>query len=719
MARRGSVGSVGDPRAVPYDGYDDDDGRSQVSSQDGGQSAWGDSVNSLARKRNKIAKLQRLVQLSTTKLILRKLKSFVFFSLAAAFTLALVCFISSEISHESEVGEMNQLAEVASIAVHTASINALALELWTSIRANQTNNVIPTGSWYAGVPIGYELRTIDVVKADMDTEATNCLEKLVAVSLGTVNRNDLIVDTTYGVLDRLPTPFKRYLTSQEAPILKNLSSYEAIHEYCTKAQFVAQSDIINQAELEHDPDWRAVIQNFWSPIYEALENLMDSYVVASGDVHAFRLTLRYILLGIDVVFLVVIMSLLLRKYLPMVVADKVRLFQLFVRLPLQCMRVMLAEKQKVGDETDSDSTSSASDSGDEKKKKKGKHEGGEGKDKDKKKSSAAGGKKKKKALNYDRHLTGIGQFDSNRYVLPLLGYAVFSAYTFIIFLSISPSTNAAITSVRLSGRGALSAASLRSIAIETSLLPYWNDTAADGSVVSPRGEALASLRSKLGEQISLLESTHDSLVHSDEEGTLSMLFSSSQRSILVDPQCLRSSNASCLPVGHPFYTETTSGLDALVKDYIENANALYAATNSTTSTQQAVLRLDSQVFGFVWQVGVSDIVEGLASSKSLLVNEGYIFLGIEAALEGTGLGVLVIAIFIYYWRWLKPFLQKTEQESHRAAAMISVSKNDRFVTSIPVTTASSHQLPLSVTGNFTYAHVSCILHTHYFTHFHL
>jgi len=211
--------------------------------------------------------------------------------------------------------------------------------------------------------------------------------------------------------------------------------------------------------------------------------------------------------------------------------------------------------------------------------------------------------------------------------------------------------------MHLTSHRIISAASIRSLAIEMASKSYW-----DPNTVSPRLVNISTLRVELEDEAEYLKSLHDELVHDTNPAHPSALLNAYQRDLLLNHACLRTSN-SCLSQSHDFYTFTHSGLDALVSNYVDRAKALARGPLSK-------LVLGDQDFGFIWQIMPEDLMLGLNRSAQGVVEEDYQLQNVETVLEGVSLAAMIITFLFYYLRILRPFLKKTESESHRAAILI-------------------------------------------------
>uniref|UniRef100_A0A7S3GAQ4 Uncharacterized protein n=1 Tax=Palpitomonas bilix TaxID=652834 RepID=A0A7S3GAQ4_9EUKA len=125
----------------------------------------------------------------------------------------------------------------------------------------------------------------------------------------------------------------------------------------------------------------------------------------------------------------------------------------------------------------------------------------------------------------------------------------------------------------------------------------------------------------------------------------------------------RTSNASCLPVGQPFFSSSYSGLDSIINKYSKQAYSLVASLenlNYYTRSFDAenTIRLDSSIHDFLWQIGREDLKEGLAQSKQLLVSDLQQYWSVETKLSGLGFSFLVLAVLVMYLENAATFLEK-------------------------------------------------------------
>lgn len=337
------------------------------------------------------------------------------------------------------------------------------------------------------------------------------------------------------------------------------------------------------------------------------------------------------------------------------------------------MLVMLERKDKVGDESEGNASSSSDGRKKDKSDNDDLHVEEATQNSHHQDNKSLKTKKGKQIVaRSERTLTGISHVRSKRYVLPIAFWGVFLFVTTLMFGISMQTSNQYYRTVVIAGQRSLSAEAIRSLSLEISSYQTWWKVG-----LSPRGKNLNELQRHLQTEIEAFESIHKRLVHPMESNALgieeaesnsavSSLLSPYQRNLLIQPQCLRVQHNSCLSESHPYFSEVNLGLDLLVKEYSLKARSIA----ETASLAPRNLSLAATAFGFVWEIGPEDLRAGLNTSKEGILTVDYAYLNTETVLEGVLLAVLVLSLFVYYWRLLRPFLKKTESETHRAAAMI-------------------------------------------------
>lgn len=352
-----------------------------------------------------------------------------------------------------------------------------------------------------------------------------------------------------------------------------------------------------------------------------------------------------------------------------VVDERIRLFQLFVKLPIKCMKVMLQKKEKIGDESGEESSSSTDEEEDDKGKRgstnkppvsanvkvpptsRGHHHH---QGQLYRKAPTQSGSKTE---IYERKLTGVGRFSSKRYILALGVYGIFVVFTAVLSSVIMSVAASSYHSMHLSSHRLFSGAAIRTLSIELASFPTWST-----SQRSPRLVTEDDLRTSLLNEAGHLKMVHNLLVHDEDSPVPSALLTPYQRSLLLDSRCLRPKTNDCLSEEHPFRSQVYAGLDSLVKEYTARATALARLRNSSLS-------LGDRNFGFIWQIMPMDLNYGLNASTNGLLADAYILQNVETVLEGVSIAVLVFSLLFYYIRILRPFLKKTESENIRVSIM--------------------------------------------------
>uniref|UniRef100_A0A7S3DIM2 Uncharacterized protein n=1 Tax=Palpitomonas bilix TaxID=652834 RepID=A0A7S3DIM2_9EUKA len=489
-----------------------------------------------------------------------------------------------------------------------------------------------------------------------------------------------ILSTTRGGLsessfDVYPEPFQSYMEESSGVVNRSFTGWEIVMEYCSGARHIGLLPVgtLSVENIESNSHWKTVVRNFWSPVYGAVLRVIAEELHIVEAYRSQRMISRYSVLAIQVLYLLVSLILLAKKYMQAVIQERIRVFQLFVKIPVACMKAMLEKKDRVGE--DSDETSSSSDENamegatTDRVAEKHKHNSIGHNRRHRRKVKPSNGKS-----TLERELAGSKEMNARKYTLPLLVWAAFLLISGAIFTATYTARDIAYRSLVVCSLRAFSGESVRSLAIELASAGTWST-----SFVSPRGADLASVEQDLRSQVSRFESLHEQLISSNEvsdemaaaaadgidylPAAASLLLDPYQRKLMNDRQCLRTSTNSCLTTADEFYSEANVGLDRLINAYtLKSLAVIGSVTNETTASL-----LDSRPFRFVWEIGANDLRDGLNSSKRAVILSA----GENSSIfDGILLAFLLLALIFYYWRGIRPFMKKTESETARAAAMI-------------------------------------------------
>ena len=142
----------------------------------------------------------------------------------------------------------------------------------------------------------------------------------------------------------------------------------------------------------------------------------------------------------------------------------------------------------------------------------------------------------------------------------------------------------------------------------------------------------------------------------------SLLSNPTRDALLFKPSCL--APAGCVPPGHPWRAMTTSGLDALVMFYIQEATLLLG-------DPPAALGPNNTHFSFLWDVGAADLSEGLRQfTASYNVDSHTAPLTAQDILIVT-FCIMVVANGLFFVRFFLPWLNRMLIESRRVARLLS------------------------------------------------
>ncbi|CAG9460435.1 unnamed protein product [Pedinophyceae sp. YPF-701] len=140
------------------------------------------------------------------------------------------------------------------------------------------------------------------------------------------------------------------------------------------------------------------------------------------------------------------------------------------------------------------------------------------------------------------------------------------------------------------------------------------------------------------------------------------------QSLLFGESCLRANASSCLATDHPFYEAANQGLDAAVRAYVGAARLL--GNDLQASHPDVGERMKSVYFRLLWELGRSDLVDGIDSAVRLfrqVSDEEIIVVQIVTAIS---ILLVLLTVCVYTWM-LRPFTQLAAMEAVHVAELLS------------------------------------------------
>lgn len=177
----------------------------------------------------------------------------------------------------------------------------------------------------------------------------------------------------------------------------------------------------------------------------------------------------------------------------------------------------------------------------------------------------------------------------------------------------------------------------------------------------PVPAVVAEARRALAEEAATLLRVHTGLIYGDQANDLkgSLYISAERQQLLFGEGCLRTLKP-CRPTSDPYYPATNYGLDAMVRQVVEQAQLLASdPLESLTPTNER--------FAFLWDVGPTDLFDAQATSVQLYEEESVAPAAVAQWLQIAVLPCLFAGKIIFLHRFFKPWVQRTMHETKRVA----------------------------------------------------
>lgn len=174
----------------------------------------------------------------------------------------------------------------------------------------------------------------------------------------------------------------------------------------------------------------------------------------------------------------------------------------------------------------------------------------------------------------------------------------------------------------------------------------------------PLPAVVASARAALNAEAKALLKVHTGLIYGDAANDLkgSLYISEERQNLLFGFGCLRTLKP-CRAVSDPYYPATNYGLDAMVKQVVEQAELL-------SNDPLAQLTVQNERFSFLWDVGPTDLFDAQTTSVKLYEKESIEPAAVAQWLQIAVLPFLFAGKIIFLIKFFKPWVQRTMHVRH-------------------------------------------------------
>uniref|UniRef100_A0A7S0VCJ6 Uncharacterized protein n=1 Tax=Polytomella parva TaxID=51329 RepID=A0A7S0VCJ6_9CHLO len=155
--------------------------------------------------------------------------------------------------------------------------------------------------------------------------------------------------------------------------------------------------------------------------------------------------------------------------------------------------------------------------------------------------------------------------------------------------------------------------------------------------------------------------------------------------LFKDRDCLRSVQSTCPGSNWTYYQVAHSAIDGMISQLFTEANALIAEAGSNPT----LVNLDSSHLNFAWEVGMNDLLDGLAYLSYR--HEELVFTPFHQVetIHIILLLICVIGMTAYMFLLLFPLLRKIRKEAHRIAELLSQLPRELDITKVVVAAMSA------------------------------